>query len=80
MKQKSEKWFELRKEAKVTGSTLYKSIGLDTLKKQKEHYEEFIEKKQPRNSLLKFKKKLDHGIKHEVRIMTLKTWNVNQKH
>ena len=56
VKQKSEKWFELWREAKVTGSTLYTSKGLDTLKKQKEHYEEFIEKKQPRNSLLKFKK------------------------
>ena len=33
---------------KVTGSTLYKSLGLDTLKKQKEHYEEFIENKEPK--------------------------------
>ena len=43
VKQRSIKCFQLHKEAKVTGSTLYRSIGLDTLKKQKEHYKELIQ-------------------------------------
>ena len=42
VKQRSDKWFKLRKEARVTGSTMYRSLGLDTLKKQKEHYYEFV--------------------------------------
>ena len=46
MKQRSEMWLELRKQAKVTGSTMYRALRLDTLKKQKEHYEEFINKQE----------------------------------
>ena len=42
VKQRTDKWFQLRKQAHVTGSSLYKAIGLDTLKHQKEHYNEFI--------------------------------------
>ncbi|WAR15615.1 hypothetical protein MAR_005720 [Mya arenaria] len=37
--QRTDKWFEVRKCAKVTGSTLYKALGLDGLKKQKEYFE-----------------------------------------
>ncbi|WAR15566.1 hypothetical protein MAR_005671 [Mya arenaria] len=37
--QRTDKWFEVRKCTKVTGSTLYKALGLDGLKKQKEYFE-----------------------------------------
>lgn len=42
VKQRSEHWFEKRKHAKVTGSTLYKAVGLDGLQRQKEHFDEVI--------------------------------------
>ena len=31
IKQRSPEWFTLRKKAKVTGSTLYKALGLESL-------------------------------------------------
>ena len=37
VKQRSVMWFQLRNEARITGSTIYNGIGLDTLRKQKEH-------------------------------------------
>ena len=48
VKQRSNMWFELRKEARITGSTIYKGIRLETLKLQKDHYSEFIEKIEPK--------------------------------
>ncbi|KAH3882766.1 hypothetical protein DPMN_006711 [Dreissena polymorpha] len=40
--QRSHEWHAVRKEAKVTGSTLYGAIGCDGLAKQKEHFEKII--------------------------------------
>ena len=56
------KWFQLHKVAKIVGSTLYRSIGLDTLKRQKEHHEEFIQKKTPKDFTLVIQRKTDHGM------------------
>ena len=39
-KQRSEQWFELRKCVKLTGSTIHNGLGLDGLKKQKEHFKQ----------------------------------------
>ena len=66
VKQRSDKWFKLHKEARVTGSTMYISIGLDTLKKQKEHYDEFVSKKDPIPVPEDVQVKLDHGKNNEV--------------
>ena len=38
VKQRSDKWFEIRKQYRITGSTLNAALGLDTLKKQKDHH------------------------------------------
>ena len=38
-KQGSELWNRLRSSAKVTGSTAYKALGLESLKKQQEHFD-----------------------------------------
>ena len=35
VKQRSEKWFQIRKQARVTGSTLNAALDFDTLQKQK---------------------------------------------
>lgn len=37
LKQRSPAWFEVRKSAKVTGSTAHKALGLHTLKEQQKH-------------------------------------------
>lgn len=42
IRQKSDEWFRIRSKVKVTGSTLFKSIGLDGLKNQKEYFETVI--------------------------------------
>ena len=38
IKQHSPEWFQIRKQARITGSTLNSGIGLDTLQKQKQHF------------------------------------------
>ena len=38
IKQCSPEWFQIRKQARFTGSTLNSGIGLDTLQKQKQHF------------------------------------------
>ena len=40
--QKSDEWFETRKVAKITGSTMYTAIGLDTLKGQQQHFDQVM--------------------------------------
>ena len=47
IKQRSELWFEMWKKAYVRGSTIYKSLGLDNLKNQKKHFDEFVLKRKP---------------------------------
>ena len=42
VKQRTEPWFKRRKLAKVTGSTMYKALGLDGLGKRKEHFDTVI--------------------------------------
>ena len=69
VKQRSEKWHALRKTARVTGSTLYKAIGLDTLQHQKEHHYTYVcGRSEPvPDSLLS--KRLKHGTENEVNII-----------
>ena len=43
IKQRSELWHNVRKKARVTGSTLHTAIGLRGLKAQKKHYEVYVE-------------------------------------
>ena len=38
IKQRSPEWFQIRKQARITGSTLNSGKGLDTLQKQKQHF------------------------------------------
>ena len=35
-------WHEERQQAKVTGSTIFKAFGLNTLKEQQEHYNDKV--------------------------------------
>ena len=42
VRQSSDKWIELRRNARVIGSTCYKVIGLGLLRETQEHYDEHI--------------------------------------
>lgn len=42
IKQGTDAWFQTRKTAKVTGSTMYNALGLDGLQKQKDHFDTVI--------------------------------------
>ena len=39
IKQRSDAWFNIRKESAVTGSTINTDVGLDRLNKQREHFQ-----------------------------------------
>ena len=67
VKQHSSEWHVLCDSAMVTGSTLGKAMGLQTLKQQKEYYQvKFKNKKQVISPELK--KILDHGTENEVHV------------
>ena len=59
-------WFQLRNEARITGSTIYNGIGLDTLRKQKEHYNEFIKGLPPKEHSADVKAYMKHGMDNEI--------------
>ena len=66
IKQCSDKWFDLRKRYRVTGSTLNSAIGLDTLQKQKNHHYIHVHGRKPPPIPPDLQKKFDHGTKNEV--------------
>jgi hypothetical protein len=64
VKQRSDIWFEVRKQARVTGSTLHSAIGLRGLKEKQNHFVKFIEGIDfPIPS--EVQARLSHGTKHE---------------
>ena len=66
VKQRSDKWLELRMNARVTGSTCYKAIGLGLLREQQEHYDEYILRKKPKEKSMALTQKLIFGAENEV--------------
>ena len=66
VKQSSSKWYKLHKEARVTGSTLYKALGLDSLKAEKEHYDKFILAKGKKEFPCDVRQRMQHGSENEV--------------
>ena len=66
VKQRRNKWFVLRKEARVAGSTLNSAIGLDMLSKQKEHHYVHVRGRKPPPIPVSLQKKFDHGTKNEI--------------
>ena len=47
IKQCSPQWHTLRQKVKVTGSTMYKALGLESLVALKQHHYEFVKKRKP---------------------------------
>ena len=65
VKQQTEKWKSLRQTAKVTGSTLYSALGLETLRKQQQHFEKVvcgIPEPMPSKEVQSY---MDHGTENE---------------
>ena len=65
VKQRTPEWFELRKLAPVTGSSLHKGIGLGTLKDQRRHCDEHIASSTRTPVSAELQARFDHGIRHE---------------
>ena len=66
IKQRTEEWFALRKQARVTGSMLNNALGLNTLQKQKQHHYIYIRGREPAPVPEDLQKKFDYGTKNEV--------------
>ena len=66
IKQRTDKWFNIRKEAKVTGSTIYGSLGLESLKKQVQHFDQVINKKEAPEPDQDTNKRMQHGRENEI--------------
>ena len=66
IKQGSEQWKEFRKKSHITGSTAYNALGFRGFSKVKEHFNEFIYKRQPKPFPPDIQLWLQHGSDHEV--------------
>ena len=76
VKQRSEEWHKIRKEALITGSTIYRALGLDTLKAQKEHFDSVIcgvPEKQPSEEQLK---NMKYGTDNEINAVATVTGRI----
>lgn len=67
VKQGSELWFKLRRIARVTGSSMYEALGLDTFDLQKKHFAHFV-KGVPRTFDDKAKTMMEYGRCNEVHL------------
>lgn len=65
VKQGSDLWLQMRKCARVTGSTLYNALGLETFEAQKKHFAHFV-KGQPKVFKEDVKVKMEYGRINEV--------------
>ena len=68
VKQRTVEWFNNRRWSRITASTMLNALGLQTLKGQKDHFEEFVMGKVPSDK--DPAPALVHGIKHEVYFCT----------
>ena len=64
-KQHSSQWHELRKSAAVTGSTLYRALGLASLKEQQEHFDNKFRNIESKVSA-SLQKLFDYGTENEI--------------
>ena len=65
IKQHSPQWHALRQKAKVTGSTMYKALGLESLVALKQHHYEFVKKRKPPDFSPEIKLRLQYGHENE---------------
>ena len=66
IKQRTTECFKIRKNTRVTGSTLNKALGLDTLLKQKERHYVFVRGRQEPPVSRELQKMFDHGTRNKI--------------
>ena len=66
IKQGSDQWHSVHNKVRVTGSTIGKASGLDTLSAQKVHHSVFVSKKTPPVPTPDVMEKLQYGSRNEV--------------
>jgi len=67
IKQRTEKWFNKRKEFLLTGSKLYEGIGLDSLKSLQKHYDKVVRNIHIEEQISEeVKQRMEHGTKSEI--------------
>lgn len=67
VKQRTERWHEIRNTARVTGSTCYNALGLGKLKDQQKHYDKVIlNKVSEEEHSEEERSRLQYGIDHET--------------
>lgn len=66
IKQRTEIWHALRKQSKITGSTINTALGLDGLKKQKSFWEERDGKKEAEQIPDFLKERFEYGTRNEL--------------
>ena len=63
-------WWKLRKKALITGSTLYKGLGFDTLKAEREHMNVFVKKRPAPHIPREVQKYMEFGKNNEVHVIS----------
>ena len=66
VKQRSDAWLQLHKKAQLTGSIMYKALGLETLKAQKEHFDVHVKGKQAKTVTPEVQHMMDYGTENEI--------------
>ena len=69
IEQRSEEWFNVRQGATVTGSTIYKAVGCDGLKKMREHYDNVLCKEKSPDVPKGSQDAMKYGTENEVNAM-----------
>ncbi|CAG2228709.1 unnamed protein product [Mytilus edulis] len=64
IKQRSDDWFNIRSQAKVTASELHHALGLGTLRQQQDHYDKVILGKKMTEKIVT--KQMEHGKNNEI--------------
>ena len=64
-KQRTERWHEIRNNSRVTGSTLFKALGFETLKQQQLHYDKVFRGISPQITE-ETQALFDHGEREEI--------------
>jgi hypothetical protein len=66
IKQRSQSWHEIRNTAFITGSTIYQSIGLDGLKRQRQHFDKVVCGIPEPEPSIDQKRAMEHGTDNEI--------------
>ena len=64
VQQRTPEWFAIRRQSRITASTMHNALGFHTLKVQKQHYDKFVLGKVP--PVTQTPAAMVHGTTHEV--------------